>query len=196
MKFLRSISANSADRPDAFDLCAAHMLDFLKLLREHNPAVFSTWHGIGHAPDKEAALAKPLTWTHEGLQNEFTMPDAPQESAASPDRCFDLMLWNGRPRPEDLALFASLGGSSYTSKRRPNHCALLWSESSRAYTCYSHEGQWQEALIALFRDYWKPMFIRLEGLDGSLQKGLYTFFDEHEPNEEPLPEAMYKPPVT
>ena len=153
---IESISAIWGDEHKTVVECAERIHDFMLLLKEHNPQLFSEWY------EQATSLKEALELKIEITQEYFYKQVEKNWDKKKSHLGTRVALWTGNE--ED----GYSGEVSFSLGKHPNNPNL----KNACVVSLPIKGQWAEyyndsknsiALIYLMKEFWKPDFLKVNG---------------------------------
>jgi len=155
MNAVRTIGAHWYSRPATLKECTEQSLDFLRKLKEHNPALFGIWFQLGGS--KKQARQNKVEFTYDFVKRLFTKRG---KDYTYPDVSYSFGIWNGAVKDEEAASLSISLGSTET-KYFTNNCIISLPNEGLQHEFYKKKEN-QDGLIQLQKGHWNPEWIMMD----------------------------------
>ncbi|MCT1526443.1 Imm52 family immunity protein [Sphingobacterium hotanense] len=155
-KQFRSTSAIWGDEHKSIAECAERAYDFMQLLKEHNPGLFSHWY------EQAMSLKKALEREIEPTLEYFYKRVEKKWDRRFPDLGTQVWLWTGHKEDGYSATVNFSLGKHANNPNLKNACVVNLPYKGE-YADYYKESINRKALIHLMQEFWKPDLLLVNG---------------------------------
>ena len=156
MKKIRKLVVNWYNRPITKATAAKQFLEFLILLRNHNPDLFPRY--CEGASSKKKALEREISLDQDSVMKLFGKKEKPDDY---PEYAFDAGLWNGEIQEENEASVRVALGSA-EKKLWANACIVRFPYGGPQSEYYQNPENLQ-VLLDLMIAHWTPESYQING---------------------------------